>query len=706
MEVPTCVLVQACGISFDTGSFFFCGASSCSDMSETHYGPTPEPRRWTTLERTGAVAFGALVLFHCLAVLSFSARHGRLAMVPVYDDVDYLIDGVKRLSTFDRQGFPGLASSFLQHAPHAPYSSLLATVGFGITPKNMLGAYALNAIWVVVFLALLQRLLRSLPPLTQMGIMIASLAVPILSTVIGSFRPDTYWGLITGAVAVIVATRDLGRATRVEMILTGLLVGGAALSKPTGMPAGSFVMGVGYLGAIAAALIGGTATPRQIVTKTLFMLLGVAILVIPFLIVSGRDLLNYILAVMGKDSAVWRTDGSLSVQLAYYLNPYLFFGTVGWLLPAGPVLLLAWLVTAGLSRDRALFARTLGVYASLLVAYAIPAISPIKSWFIGSLFYGTFIAGAFWSLAQMLRAKPVPGTAVLLVGSAVFAVFWRPGTPLIAMESESYAAMDRANRAVTPSILEVLAAGAAQGQTLSVYSSSPGPVFDATVQYEALLRAIPSTYSPDYTNPDWSSILAKAQIADIVIASDAGALGQGGWSAYPGIQYQDRLIATLAADATWRKLTTYVDEAGFKTIVFTRFVPASAKLSFGAGFRPQEGPFPDKRLPKFHWMIADTATLTVRDTAGAAASKSFGLQCESIADLNLSVLDATGRMLVTSEIRAKVATGQFDKIIVPHDSGAGSSTNLSLKLKAPGVATGPWPGLVLCAALAVATDLP
>ena len=167
------------------------------------------------------------------------------------------------------------------------------------------------------------------------------------------------------------------------------------------------------------------------------------------------------------------------------------------------------------------------------------------------------------------------------------------------------------------------------------------------------------------------------------------------------------VIATLAADATWRKLTTYVDEAGFKTIVFTRFVPAGAlalKLSFGAGFRPQEGPLPDQRLPTFHWMIADTATLTVRDTADAAPSKSFGLQCESIADINLSVLDASGRMLVTKEIRAKVATGHFDTIIVPLDSGAGSSTNLSLRLKAPGVATGPWPGLVLCAASAVATD--
>ncbi len=124
-------------------------------------------------------------------------------------------------------------------------------------------------------------------------------------------------------------------------------------------------------------------------------------------------------------------------------------------------------------------------------------------------------------------------------------------------------------------ILETLAAESRQGETMSLYTSSLGPVFEATVQYEALLRGISSTYVGDYVNPDWLSVLAKAQNSDIVIASEAGALGQGGCCAYPGIQYQNRLIAALTADTSWWKLTTYVDQAGFKTIVFTRFRPTS-----------------------------------------------------------------------------------------------------------------------------------
>jgi hypothetical protein len=662
--------------------------------------PPKEPPRWTKFEGTVAICFGALVLFHCVAVLSFSARHGRLAMVPFFDDVVYLNDGIKRLDAFDRRGVAGLALSFLRDAPHAPYSSLLATVGFVITPKNMLGPYALNAIWVVIFLALIRYLVRGLPKLTQIGLMIASLAVPMLANVMGSFRPDTYWGLITGAVAIILATTDLGRTTRAGMIRIGLLVGGAALSKPTGMPPGLVVMGIGYCGATAAALLGDTVTPRQMLGKSLLALFGFLILVVPFLVVGGSELLDYIRAVAGSDS-VWKTEGSLRFQLAYYLAPNLFYGVVGWLVFAGPVVLLAGIVSAGLSRNRTSFVWTIGVCASILMAYAIPAISPVKSALIGSLSYGTFIAGAVWSLGRLLRAKRVPGIAVLLVGSAVFVGFWRPDALFVAAEGQGAATIDKANRFVTPPILELLAAGAAEGQRLSVYVSSPGPVLDATIEYEALLRAIPARFVGDYADRDWSSILARAKSADIAIASEAGALGQGNGFARPAIQYQDRLIETLAAEAAWRELTTFVDEAGFKTIVFTRFTPApvsAVKLSFGTGFQSEEGPYLDLRLPRFHWMVAQAASLTARDTA---TSENFGLRCQGIADVKLSVLDMSERTLVTQEIHARIGSGHFDTIHVPLDKGIKSPIDLSLRVSAPSVAIGNWPGLVLCATSAL-----
>lgn len=621
-------------------------------------------------------------------------------MVPFYDDVSYLNDGLTRLNAFDMQGFAGLARSFLDDAPHAPYSSLLATIGFALTPKSMLGAYALNAIWVIVFLLLVRYLVQGLPRLSQVGVMVASLAIPMLATVVGSFRPDTYWGLITGQVAIILANMDFAKATGRQMILTGVLVGATALSKPTGLPAGCVVMGIGYLGAVVVSLAVGSVPLKQIATRTSLMLVGAAILVVPYLIVGGRDLLHYILAVMSDNVSVWRTEGSFSTHLVYYLKPNLAASCVGWMLYVGPFFLLLWLVTAGRSRNRGVFVRTLAVWASLFTAYAIPTVSPVKSDFIGSLFYGTFIAGALWSLAQLLRAKPVPGVVVLAAGTAIFLVSWRPSVPMVKHDSSYYAAIDKANRAVTPAILEVLADGSAQGEILSVYTASPGPVLDATLRYEALLRGIPSTFWGDYTSRNWSSILAKAQMADVVVATNAGALGQGGNFSYPGIQYQDRLIAELATDRSWRTLTIYIDDAGYKTIVFTKRPPPSPiKLFFGDGFRDQEGPLPDQGLPTFRWMLGDSATLIVRNTAVAAPTGTFGLRCQSIADVNLSILDAAGRQLTSTELRARAGSGRFDVIDVPLDPQSNSATVLSLRLKAPNVPLGPWPGYVLCATI-------
>ena len=63
-------------------------------------------RMWTRIATVILVIFAVL---HVIATLSASQRLGRLAMVPVYDDVDYLIDGIRRLRIFDEFGLQWMA---------------------------------------------------------------------------------------------------------------------------------------------------------------------------------------------------------------------------------------------------------------------------------------------------------------------------------------------------------------------------------------------------------------------------------------------------------------------------------------------------------------------------------------------------------------------------------------------------------------------
>src|SRR5262249_42974645 len=156
-----------------------------------------------------------------------------LSQVPLYDDVAYFIDGIRRLTVFDQEGFVGVLRSFIEHPPHAPYSTILALLGFAVTPESMFGSYALNIIWLVVFLVLLRLLLPGVPLLAQLGILTASLSLPLLAIVIGTFRPDPYWGLITGAIAVLLATWEPTWARPSRLLLLGVLIGAAGLTKPT-----------------------------------------------------------------------------------------------------------------------------------------------------------------------------------------------------------------------------------------------------------------------------------------------------------------------------------------------------------------------------------------------------------------------------------------------------------------------------------------
>ena len=289
--------------------------------------------------RLVSCVLGALVLFHLAATLGYSARLGRLSIVPYYDDVTYLVDALDRLKAFDRDGLLGLLRTFIREPPHAPITALIAAFGFAVTPDNRLGAYALGGAWVLLILALTAYILRRLPSASRAGVFCCVLALPILSLLIGSIRPDTAWGLLTGFVATILATVNLSEASRGRLFLIGALIGLTALSKPTGMPAAISIVGLAYLGAVAITLQDPRhESIRVIVRGTAMLGLGTAVVALPYFAVATGHVLEYIRTVMVEERDIWQTRGSLGFQLKYYLNDASFM--IGWLWPFGILFLL------------------------------------------------------------------------------------------------------------------------------------------------------------------------------------------------------------------------------------------------------------------------------------------------------------------------------------------------------------------------------
>jgi hypothetical protein len=82
--------------------------------------------------------------------LEASRLNGRLAAPPIYDDVAYFIDAITWRHGFESRGLIGNILSLLHQ--HAPFSTLVAAIGFRLVPDGYVGPYLVNAVFVLAFL--------------------------------------------------------------------------------------------------------------------------------------------------------------------------------------------------------------------------------------------------------------------------------------------------------------------------------------------------------------------------------------------------------------------------------------------------------------------------------------------------------------------------------------------------------------------------
>jgi hypothetical protein len=638
-------------------------------------------------------ALGMLTLFHIVATLSYSLRRGRLSVVPYYDDVSYLLDALERLKAFDVSGLWGFLWSLIAQPPHAPLTAIITTLGFAITPNNRLGSYALAGLWVLPALALAASFLRGLPKMTRAGVICSVLALPMLSLVVGSIRPDTSWGLLAGCAAVILATTDLLAETRARLFLIGILVGMVGLAKPTGMPAAMTVMGVAYLGAVATA-IGQKREGSlcQVARGSVALVLGTALLLLPYLALDARGLWTYIRTVMIDDYDIWRTEGSLTVHFLYYLSPAPFM--MGWLWPVGIIFLLGNGVCAIISRrtDKRGFVHYLSTISILLTSYIIPSISPLKSLYVGGLFYGTASMVMVWNLGALLRRIPVPPIATAIGGLLIFITFWRPST-LLTTGSEA-PDVDQATRALAPAVLEKLAQRDSNQPVMRTLVTSPGPVFDATFKYLAMIKQLPGVFIGGYFFRTWDELLRAVSTAEIVIVTDLGAVGQGGAGRgfpYPSTVFQDQLMQVMEHDRSFQRIASYSDSTGHRTIAFFRRA-AGVRITRVSGFRGWEGPFPHMSLPVVSWMTNKEAELEL--SSQETIDIQLDVSCQSPVPTTLQV-EAGQLVNRVAKVEGPIG-GSFTTVKVPISLEANTPALVTLKATPLAELAPAWPGPLLC----------
>lgn len=488
-------------------------------------------------------------------------------MVPIYDDVVYLIDGLSRLTVLDRQGIATCLVDFLYaHPPHAPFVALTSLLGLLLSAGAPWGPYLLNVGWILFVLLLGWVALRPCSPWVKVGVLVAALAAPIFGSVLAEFRPDPIWGLMVGFAVIVSARLDVVGAPPRRVFALGLLFGAAVISKPTAAPASALVLAVAWATQVSLSLLVERAwSVGRFVRVTAWLTLGAACMVTPYLVANGAAILAYILEVMGSGS-MWRTQASVWGHISYYLNRGTGTLALGWAWYAALPLFAICAALMARARDWQALPAFAAAIAAVLTAYMIVTVSSNKSLMIGSILYGAILAAVVWCMSYIAIRISLRGRAVLVLGALIFATQWVPRAGTIHLEDPAMAATDEANRAVLPPLVEALRVR----PDASVLITVPGPAYAGTLDFLSRQQGIVRTFVAGYTWDSWGRVVRDVSTADVVVLSEAGMTGQSLGYAFPSVQFQSRLLEELRASSEFKGRPVYTDKQQRSVWLFVR----------------------------------------------------------------------------------------------------------------------------------------
>jgi hypothetical protein len=484
--------------------------------------------------------------------LDFSATHGKLTAVPIYDDCVYLLKSALLVENFrDGRFVEGMPSPI-----HSAFSVLLGSAAYALLGYQDYAPYAANGLIVLIYLLFLVQIWNRLPLAALVPLLIFYLCFPIVGMAVLEFRPDFAWGFFVGGMGVaLVTSRSIFQSWR-KALLLGVLFAASLLAKPS-----TFAMtGVIFLGGTAAsfliAWVGGRDSKWMLLSVRgwAISVVTAGILVLPYILYEGSHIWEYFLInSFGEHKALWKFEGDIRAQMEYYLvgmGGVTSLGSVGWVLLFWTLLGLGAVFWRGGKEDRCR-----AVFGVLLVfgIYLVNTVATAKSVFLGAAIYGAFLFFSAWLLAEIWKIF-VPyrrGTMVAWWASALLALFlfqWpsysRVDPGLAAhyrvMHGEAYRLIQNAVKGRSSPRILVLAPGPVIPEVLALWSARDG-----------------TPISPQNGGYILSEESLRRQLAafDIVLSQDPGALGSNAF--LPVEEFLPLATRLLDEDPAFERLGTF-----------------------------------------------------------------------------------------------------------------------------------------------------
>jgi hypothetical protein len=339
-------------------------------------------------------AIPAICLLKSIILVRAGAWYGRLSLPPIYDDVTYFVDALQRLLEKDVWQFAG---SFIVAPPHAPYSTLAASLGFlffGPNPDGSAPAapFLVNGLALGLMAGFLLFLFR-VPPLTSFCIAIVFIALPWFDWSVTYFHPDLLAGFAAAVIAAALVWQSEVLATRKRAVIAGMAAAAALLIKPVAVGMVVAVWTIAWFcGALLAYREERSWKPNLI--RLAFGVIPIAVLAGPYFVKEVLNIVAYIHAAFVTEGKTWSLLVAPSENnfFFYYKQARFFLG--GFLIPAFAGAF-AILLTGMAVRCRPAALRFGAFILVCAFAYIVPTSVEVKKDLFGGVLYGCIAVTLF-----------------------------------------------------------------------------------------------------------------------------------------------------------------------------------------------------------------------------------------------------------------------------------------------------------------------
>lgn len=509
-----------------------------------------------------SILLGLLVIS---SALERSAAVGRLSIPPAYDDVGYVLSGFNLYSTFLEKGLSAVLVPILHE--HAPFQSILAMIGdilFGVGPWS---AYLANGFLVIALVLVLLALTQSLQPVGRFAIIVYVVSLPLIGNLVTEFRPDFYWGLLCGVAIYLMFDPAFLRGDRVSIYAPAIFVALALLAKPSASPATAVLLG---FAALLAFWLQRPLRPR-LFNIGIFILL-VLVIAGPYFAINVAAIYDYIHATMVEQYDVNKLDAPFWTHALYFGAGYTNQFTLSTALWVGIVLFFwnsAFLFLNGRRDD---LIRYCCFALVILLAYLIPTMAPVKTPFLGSIFYGAFLFFTVWGLVLAFGARKDPawpGPRWLNLGPAVgpallifMTVMTFRGWPLLSKQDNA-AEWTRASDHLTAALERAVTAIGLHRPAI-VFITGAFPVSSANVSLFSRWHGVNMEGDGGYYLRTIDEEKEHALRADFVLISQK-VIGR-----YPGSELNPELLQWIRSSDDFALVTDFTYSDGLHAYLFRK----------------------------------------------------------------------------------------------------------------------------------------